>query len=624
MNNKPFIDYFDNQSIISYLCKLRARKAKAKSKKQTLHALTKNPDYNHHISSNTVPGYEKELQETLQKILPSRRKWKELGRISRHKKNWGQKYQKLSSNYKNYYALIKTIKYYEQEKPTEVFYKELIAFIRDIKKTVLDTKYTICSPETYPKAKKDVSGKKIREADPRKRDECRPISIFSLKDRIILSITNKFFTKLFDPFFEKSSFAFRDPKTRLSHHCAIKEILEYKSLYHDSPLWVAECDMRKFYDTVNHKIIKKHFNALIKKASAKFPDLKLTVPKRIFKKYLECYAFNKDVFPKNDDPEFWKKKHLPNGNFDWVEKYLRYKNIGKERIGVPQGGALSGLIANIVLDMVDKKLADSKVFYVRFCDDMIMMHNDKKTCKLNLDKYFTTLKQLKLVPHKTNLTENLTKTREKKSKYLPNLSLKPFWEGKSKGPYLWAPAKHGGFPWIGFVGYEMRYNGAVRVRKNSFEKEKNKQKKIIRQIEKAIEKDCRVKNGTILESSISKLIGMSVGRFDIWDSPIIENEMCWKNGFKELNCNKHSIAQIKTLDRQRNKLYFQLMKKLYKIKKDNETDSSDQKHSKARQIIHYNKPFSYYYQILERKVSEKSYFLTLIKLILASGNKESA
>ncbi|MBK8362805.1 MAG: hypothetical protein IPL24_03750 [Bacteroidetes bacterium] len=50
-------------------------------------------------------------------------------------------------------------------------------------------------------------------------------------------------------------------------------------------------------------------------------------------------------------------------------------------MGIPQGGALSGLIANLVLDFADRKmqsLNDSKLLYVRFCDDMIIIHPSKK------------------------------------------------------------------------------------------------------------------------------------------------------------------------------------------------------------------------------------------------------
>ena len=93
---------------------------------------------------------------------------------------------------------------------------------------------------------------------------------------------------------------------------------------------------------------------------------------------------------------------------------------------------------------------------------------------------------------------------------------------------------------------------------------------------------------------------MSVGRVTIKNFDKIENELCWKNGFKELFINKYSVKQIKHLDRNRSKLFYKLKKELEEIKGQEKT--SEQSFSKKRQIIHFNKPFSYYFQVLERKV----------------------
>jgi hypothetical protein len=64
--------------------------------------------------------------------------------------------------------------------------------------------------------------------------------------------------------------------------------------------------------------------------------------------------------------------------------------------------------------------------------------------------------------------------------------------------------------------------------------------------------------------------------------------------------NKYSVQQIKQLDRNRNKLYYNLIKEL----KEFETQNLKKPETNLRQIIHFNKPFSYYYQVLERNKSE--------------------
>ena len=71
--------------------------------------------------------------------------------------------------------------------------------------------------------------------------------------------------------------------------------------------------------------------------------------------------------------------------------------------------------------------------------------------------------------------------------------------------------------------------------------------------------------------------------------------LCWKNGFKELRINKYSLKQLKELDRNRNKLYYRLFKDIKDI------DKKESKSKTKRFPDKYNKPFSYYYQILERK-----------------------
>lgn len=90
---------------------------------------------------------------------------------------------------------------------------------------------------------------------------------------------------------------------------------------------------------------------------------------------------------------------------------------------------------------------------------------------------------------------------------------------------------------------------------------------------------------------------MSVGRVSLKNYETVSNDLCWKNGFKELKPNKYSVQQIKQLDRNRNRLYYDLVKDLAEPETDDETKIE----SKPRQIVHFNKPFSYYYQVIERQ-----------------------
>jgi hypothetical protein len=602
---KEFKDYFNRHDIILYLCKIRAKEAKSKNKKHSLHLLTKKQKYNYHVNDQiALSDYEIQFNTDFDKLFPCRKLWKRIGESSRYKA--GSK-QKITSIDRNVYSLQKTINYYRRTNPDISFLTELDLFIQDVKDTIENPNYNISSPSIYPKPK---VVKKEFELGEQEFNICRPISLFNLKDRLILSFTNKFLTQLFDEYFEDCSLAFRavrkteEGKILVNHHTAIKRILQYKNEHLDSALWVAECDMKKFYDTVNHEKIISLFSTLIDKCKVSNPLLDLTIPERIFYSYLNCYSFNRNILPLNLNNSYWEKYKIVKGEFGWVQADLSllYENFNVHKIGIPQGGALSGLIANIVLDYADKKIIEDNLLYIRFCDDMIMIHPSHDICKRKINEYKEILNTLLLVPHNFCENDDLITERSRGSKFLPEKTLVNFWTEKSKLPYKWDKFKNGGFPWIGFVGYEISFKGELRVRKCSLNKELKKQNKVVSDIRSAASEERRVDGGTVIKSAIHKLIGMSVGRVEIWNYEKMDNELCWKNGFCELNRNKKSIQQIKQLDRNRNKLYYKLISdyKELRIKKTSDDEESTDPQIHEQKKVKYSKPFSYYYQVFEK------------------------
>ena len=93
---------------------------------------------------------------------------------------------------------------------------------------------------------------------------------------------------------------------------------------------------------------------------------------------------------------------------------------------------------------------------------------------------------------------------------------------------------------------------------------------------------------------------MSVGRIGLDNFSEVSTDMCWKNGFQELELNKFSKIQIKELDRNRSKLYYKLFSQIKELEDENENGEIE-RNENNRQFKKYDKPFSYYYQILERK-----------------------
>lgn len=178
--------YFTDDKIIYYLCRVRAKYAKQRDKIHRLHLLSSKTELNHHLDK-------KDEEIFLQKILPSRRKWKKLGKEHRYKNKW----QKINSIEYNAKCLLKTIKYYQKTNPEEPFLIELNKFISDIRDSINNSDCQINTPRIYPKLKDKRGAKK---------NSCRPISLFDLKDKIIISQTNKYLTEIFDTEFYKLKF----------------------------------------------------------------------------------------------------------------------------------------------------------------------------------------------------------------------------------------------------------------------------------------------------------------------------------------------------------------------------------------------------------------------------------
>lgn len=554
---------------------MRAKLAKRRHKKHLLLNLSSDPKLNFH--SEKLEPNESQLVD----IMPPRREWKKLGQEKRM-----SDLSPINTIDKNIRSLQLTINYFKSLESKPEFINGLEKTIRSIQFLPKKKLYQIRKPEIYPKKKDDK---------PQDVTKCRPISLFGLKDKIIITLTNKFLTDLFDGFFYIHSYAFRSKReirSKLvtpSHHDCIQYISEYVHKFNDTPLWVAESDICKFYDSVNHNMIKRSFQKLIKSAKKSYPGLSCISAIRIFESYLKSYSFVHDILPLNKDQSFFEKFHIQKGEFEWIDKELHekhyYKSLYKERIGVPQGGALSGLIANIVLDYADKKVLehdDGKLLYIRYCDDMILMHPDQNVCSKAFQSYNRALTDLKLIPHQPEIIEEYSKAQ---------------WVKKSKDVYRWDLIENGGIPWIGFVGYEMNRKGDIRVRKKSLTKEMKKQYEIVSVIKRTVEKNYRrVNKKTISDSTINRLTGMSIGRATIWNYKFMKNELCWANGFGMVNDNKYSRIQIRRLDRSRNKLIFRLSRFLKRMNDLNLPDRKPRKNTPK----YYGKPFSYYYHIIEK------------------------
>ncbi|MFA9560680.1 group II intron reverse transcriptase/maturase [Evansella sp. AB-rgal1] len=176
----------------------------------------------------------------------------------------------------------------------------------------------------------------------------RLLGIPTVTDRLIQQAIAQILTPIFDPAFSEHSYGFR-PRRRA--HDAVKEARSYME---EGYRWVIDMDLEKFFDKVNHDMIM----GLIEKKVKDKTILKL------IRKYL-------------------KSGIMING----------LEVISEE--GVPQGGPLSPLLSNIMLDELDKELEKRGHRFVRYADDCNIYVKTKKA-GLRVKQSITTFIEKKL------------------------------------------------------------------------------------------------------------------------------------------------------------------------------------------------------------------------------------
>jgi hypothetical protein len=245
---KTFDSFFTKDEIIKYLCKQRSKLARKRSKEHILSQISLNERYDYH----------KEVKRKNQKndiclIMPPRRLW--VNPIQRKRKGINGK---LNSIDKNKLAIFLTIKKHMLGNIKYSYIERLNQFTDGILKDINSKSFGFGTPRIRPEFKEKKDGQCIY----------RPISSFSLRDNLINCLTNRYFAQYFNELFYKNSFAFRpwlvinNERKVPSHHDAFKKIIDYLKENSDKKIFVAECDMKKFYDSVSHKIVLRQFRRL--------------------------------------------------------------------------------------------------------------------------------------------------------------------------------------------------------------------------------------------------------------------------------------------------------------------------------------------------------------------------
>jgi RNA-directed DNA polymerase len=178
----------------------------------------------------------------------------------------------------------------------------------------------------------------------------RALGIPSVTDRVIQQAIAQVMTPIFDPEFSESSYGFR-PKR--SAHGALKQVkADIKAGYRIA----VDLDLAKFFDNVDHDI-------LMARVARRIGDKRMLA---LIGRYLRAGVLIDD-------------------------------SLQPSELGTPQGGPLSPLLANILLDDLDRELEGRGHRFVRYADDLMVLVKSERAgqrVKTNLTTYLD--RQLKL------------------------------------------------------------------------------------------------------------------------------------------------------------------------------------------------------------------------------------
>ncbi|MGF7056973.1 group II intron reverse transcriptase/maturase [Brassicibacter mesophilus] len=157
---------------------------------------------------------------------------------------------------------------------------------------------------------------------PKSNGGIRLLGIPTVIDRLVQQAINQVINPIFDKEFSNNSFGFRP---RRNTHMALKQAQIYIS---EGYRYVVDMDLEKFFDNVNHDL-------LMHLVAKKIQDKRVL---KLIRKYLNSGVMLKGMLVKSEN-------------------------------GAPQGGPLSPLLSNILLDELDKELERRGHKYCRYADD---------------------------------------------------------------------------------------------------------------------------------------------------------------------------------------------------------------------------------------------------------------
>lgn len=187
----------------------------------------------------------------------------------------------------------------------------------------------------------------------------RPLGIPAVRDRVAQEALRRLLHPIFEPLFHEASFGFRPGR---NCHMALDQVLK---LHDQGFQFVLDADIKGFFDNLSHRVI-------MEAVAAQVADGNIL---GLVEKFLRAGVMEQGVFKPTT-------------------------------IGTPQGGVISPLLANIVLNHLDWKLQERGLRFVRYADDFVVLAQSRPQTEEALTLVTQTLNDLGLAlsADKTRIT----------------------------------------------------------------------------------------------------------------------------------------------------------------------------------------------------------------------------
>jgi len=206
----------------------------------------------------------------------------------------------------------------------------------------------------------------------------RKLGIPTVMDRTIQQAVTQVIAPICEPYFSDSSYGFRPGR---SCEQAILKLLDY---FNDGYEWIVDIDLEKFFDNVPQDRLMSLVHVIINDGDTE----------SLIRKYLQAGV-------------------MVNGRYE------------ETNLGTPQGGNLSPLLSNIMLNELDKELDARGLRFTRYADDCVIVVKSESSAK----RVMRTITDY--IERKLGLKVNATKTHVTRPNDLKYLGF-GFWKGAGK------------------------------------------------------------------------------------------------------------------------------------------------------------------------------------------------